>query len=498
MAQYFDTYRGIVIQNNDPHNAGRVKVFVPEVNITLLKNWNKQLNEDKNITHLGENTGTSLTPEIQDRLRKMLPWAEVSFPIFGMSSPAFFDAAANKSYIGNDGGLTSQDSNKTTEAFQKDASEEKNRQGSSPAPDNFAKAPRQTIYQGDINTGRTMCLPTNCGSGNPNQNSFPSIYFSYKKDSCIYDKVQLQPKTYLLCDSTIIPPSDDNPLDDFSTDKNTTISQITLDIQNPDISVNNKKVDVNATIFGIKCFIPINNNHINYNPPILFETSTSTSFPADYNNIPIKMTINGSNKITRDFYYSSSNGNNFVYKGGDMTIGINANNIQKITLATNGSPTKISKLQKILPLIIANLGLLQTLGNIIMPRGSSRGPMISRGGGGSELYNRVNSNLLPEKTRRNSLIGASNNASRYTQNLGRANSTDYKSDTNANLQGKPDMNGPYRPSDQNNNFKGMVSIPTPGAHVYVRFEKGDPQRPIVVGTFASQNDFKNIFGVDSK
>ena len=498
MGQYHGEYRGIVIQNNDPINAGRVKVFVPEVNVTLLKNWNKDLKEDKAVTHMGDNTGTSLTPEIQDRLRKMLPWAEVSFPIFGMSTPAFYDAAANKSYIGNDGGLTSQDSNKTAEAFEQDKSEESQRKNAGPTTDSHAKSPRQSIYQVDVNTGKTMCLPTNCGSGNPSQTSFPSIYLNYKKNSCIYDLIQNQPKSYPLCDTTIVPPSDTDPINDFGTDKNISISRITLDVQNPDITINDKKVDVNATIFGVKCFVPIDNTTIRYNPPILFETSTSSDFPANYNDIPIRMTINGSNKITQDFYYYTMNGNSYIYKAGNMTVGISADNINKITLATNGSPTNISKLQKILPLIIANLGLLQTIGNIIMPRGTTNNTMVSRGGGGGELYNHVNSSLLPEQTRRNSLIGAHNNASKYTQNQGRSNASDYKSNTEANLLGKPDMNGPYRPSDQNNNYKGVVSIPSPGAHVWVRFEQGDPNRPIVVGTFTSKNDMKNIYGSETK
>jgi len=494
MGQYNDQYRGIIINHNDPNNAGRVKVFVPEVNATLLTNWNKDLKNDKAITHMGDNTGTSLTREIQDRLRKMLPWAEVSYPIFGMSTPAFFDAAANISFIGNDGGLTSQDSNKTAEAFEQDKSEESQRKDAPPTTDSYAKSPRQTIYQVDVNTGKTMCLPVNCGNGNPNQTSFPSIYLGYKKNSCIYNLIQNQPKTYTIGE-TIIPPSDANPINDFNTDKNISISRITLDVQNPDITINDKKVDVNATIFGVKCFVPIDNSNLRYNPPILFETSTSSNFPENYNDIPIRMTINGSNKITQDFYYSSMNGNSYIYKAGNMAVGISADNINKITLATNGSPTNISKLQKILPLIIANLGLLQTLGNIIMPRGTTNKTMISRGGGGSELYNHVNSSLLPEQVRRNSLIGAHNNASRYTQNQGTRNMSDYKSNTEANIQGRPDMNGPYRSSDQNNNYKGIVSMPAPGAHVWVRFEQGDPNRPIIIGTFTSKNDMMNIYGM---
>ena len=497
---YPNIYRGIVIQDNDPNHAGRVKVFVPEVNVTLLKNWNQSKTEDKFITHIGDNTGTSLTPEIQDRLRKVLPWAEVMLPTFGMSTPAFYQADTNKSFIGNDNGLTSQESNKNNQAFQQDKTDETNRKNNPPAPDNTAKAPRQTVDQTNLNIGKVSCIPMDCGSTAAQNNTmkFPSIYLSYSKNTCIANMAQNLPQSYSLCDNNIVPPSPTNPVNDFSTPNNTTISNIELALENPDIFVNGKKIDVNSTIFGIKCFVPTNSNYIKYNPPILFAPSTSSNIPSNYSDIPIKMNINGSNKIDQNFYFVGTSGTQYTYKGGNMTININANNIQSTTLYTNGQPTQISKIQKILPLIIAVLGLLNSSNNITMPRGASNSPMISRGGGGSDLYNRVNSPLLPANIRKNSLLGGSNNASRETQNLGRNNLTDHPTTTQPNLQGKPDVDGPYRPSNQGNNFKGMVSIPSPGAHVFVRFEQGDANRPIIVGTFAAKNDYENIYGVEAK
>ena len=497
MNRYDRTYRGIVIQDNDPNHAGRVKVFVPEVNITLLKNWNQSKTDDKMITHMGDNTGTSLTPEIQDRLRKMLPWAEIMLPTFGMSTPAFYHASSNKSFGGNDGGLTSQDSNKTTQAFQQDQTEENNRKNRAYTPDPLGKPPRQSTDQTNLNIGKPTCLPMDCGnSSNQNNNfTFPSIYLSYEKNSCVANLAQSLPKSYSLCQNNIIPPSPSNPVNDAGSLNNTTISNIELSIENPIILVNGKQVDVNATIFGVKCFVPTNNNTINYNPPILFAPSVTNVIPANYSDIPIKMNINGSNKINTDFFFTGNSGALYSYKSGNITINIAANNILNTTLYTNGGVTQMSKIQKILPLIITGLGLLTSLSNIIMPRGSARSPMISRGGGGSNLYSNVNSNLLPDKIRRNSLLGGSNNASRETQNQGRNNLTQYPSDTQANLQGKPDTGGPYRPSDQGNNFKGIVSIPSPGAHVYVRFEQGDANRPIIIGTFAGKNDFEAIYGV---
>ena len=497
MIRYDSEYRGIVIQDNDPNHAGRVKVFVPEVNATLLKNWNQNKTEDKMITHMGDNTGTALTPEIQDRLRKMLPWAEVMLPTFGMSTNAFYHANSNKSFGGNDGGLTSQDSNKTAQAFQQDQTDENNRKNTTYTPDSLGKSPRQTVDQTNLNIGKPTCLPMDCGtSANQNNNfTFPSIYLSYEKNFCVANLAQSLPKSYSLCENNIIPPSPTKPLNDFSTLNNTTISNIELSVENPTILINGKTVDVNSTIFGVKCFVPTSNTTINYNPPILFAPSTTNVIPPNYTDIPIKMNINGSNKISSDFFFTGTSGALYSYKSGNITLNIAANNIVNTTLYTNGGATSMSKIQKILPLIITGLGLLANLKNIIMPRSPARSPMISRGGSGSNLYSNVNSNLLPDKIRRNSFLGGSNNASRETQNQGRNNLTSYPSDTQPNLQGKPDVGGPYRPSDQGNNFKGIVSIPSPGAHVFVRFENGDANRPIITGTFAGRNDYESMYGV---
>ena len=38
---YNGLYRGIVIQNNDPQQIGRVKVYVPGINLNQTKNWNQ-------------------------------------------------------------------------------------------------------------------------------------------------------------------------------------------------------------------------------------------------------------------------------------------------------------------------------------------------------------------------------------------------------------------------------------------------------------------------
>ena len=48
--KYFNSYRGIVVQNDDPEKMGRVKVFVPQVNMTLYDGWNNDRDTDKKFT----------------------------------------------------------------------------------------------------------------------------------------------------------------------------------------------------------------------------------------------------------------------------------------------------------------------------------------------------------------------------------------------------------------------------------------------------------------
>ena len=56
--------------------------------------------------------------------------------------------------------------------------------------------------------------------------------------------------------------------------------------------------------------------------------------------------------------------------------------------------------------------------------------------------------------------------------------------------------GPMRSPDYNNDWKGMISIPGVGAHVWVTFDNGDVNYPIIVGTFAAQSDYKGIFEIE--
>ena len=493
MNNYNDTYRGIVIQNNDPENAGRVKVYVPEVNAALIKNWSD--NEKREIiAHMGANTGTTITPALMQRLRTMLPWARVSLPVFGMSTPAFYEASTNTSFKGNDSGLESQKSNKSPQFFKKDKQDEQNRKGKPLSPDPFAKAPRQTITDITIQSNN-QCFPYSCGSPNNGNGggSFPSIWLSYRANSCLNEKIRQLPRTYDICDSVFsdVPPS---PVTDFEVEDNTTILSARLDIVNPQITIDNNNIELKNTIFGTNCFEIEDSDRLLYSPPITFEEDTGQP-PSNYSNIPINFIINGNDKISDTFFLQKIEPDSYRYISGKTVLTVAAANIRNVALVTNGKETNMSKLTKLIPMVLAGLGFIQNLSNVVMPRGTSGGPMMSRGGGGGSLYNRVNSPLLPAKMRRNALIGGNNPVSRETTNQGRKPSFSLPNQPGANQQGSIDTKGPYRPSDQGNNFKGMISIPSPGSHVSVRFEQGNINRPIVESTFAGRSDYANIAGV---
>ncbi len=95
--QYLGNYQGIVIQNNDPERRGRVKVFVPHIAATLYENWNKTFKDgaDKHFVFPDRITNPDLY-KIMPYLKEVLPWAEVSMPIFGGSASGRFNAFKNK------------------------------------------------------------------------------------------------------------------------------------------------------------------------------------------------------------------------------------------------------------------------------------------------------------------------------------------------------------------------------------------------------------------
>jgi len=89
MKKYYGNYIGVVIQNNDPEQSGKVKVFVPHISSTIYNDWVKST-DNKSIKFIGNNIDEDITGIIDD-LKKITPWAECAAPLVGESSSGRFN-----------------------------------------------------------------------------------------------------------------------------------------------------------------------------------------------------------------------------------------------------------------------------------------------------------------------------------------------------------------------------------------------------------------------
>ena len=94
MKEFYGNYVGIVVQNNDPERAGKIKVYVPHVSASVYKRWIER-KSNKKFKFLGANIDTvlsqslsggefnqteNLTP-ILEELKQVLPWAHCAAPL---------------------------------------------------------------------------------------------------------------------------------------------------------------------------------------------------------------------------------------------------------------------------------------------------------------------------------------------------------------------------------------------------------------------------------
>ena len=83
-------YLGIVVQNNDPERAGKVKIFVPHVTPSVYESWyNKK--GDKKFSFIGKNLDSDLN-DIIEPLKEILPWAQCALPLAGSSGSGRYNA----------------------------------------------------------------------------------------------------------------------------------------------------------------------------------------------------------------------------------------------------------------------------------------------------------------------------------------------------------------------------------------------------------------------
>ena len=281
---YNGLYRGIVIQNNDPQQSGRVKVYVPGINLNQTKNWNQAQEEDKFFKVMGANTGSSLSPQILDSQKERLLWAEVMLPMMGMSSPGFYNAPSDSYYIGNDSGYISQDSNKSAEAFAKDKQQSQNRPAKSPLP-TYGQPPRTNT---DLNfpvNGLQFCLPDKCDKTG-------AVKSNLKKTNSPLDSVIDQiPSEFVPQVLDLDPP--------ISNDNNSVVS-IDVNVINPSIFLNDVKLSEDNPLFNRECFNAVDTtNMLPFDTPLLYEdTDEAPSYT--YSDLPVGLIINDKK---RGIYY---------------------------------------------------------------------------------------------------------------------------------------------------------------------------------------------------
>jgi hypothetical protein len=95
-------YKGIVIQNDDPSQGGRVKVFIPLIHTSLLPLTEQDYGKNVNFGTFGKNINNQNKDQVDltnymEVLKQKLPWATVLQPIVGETGNAKFNSATTLS-----------------------------------------------------------------------------------------------------------------------------------------------------------------------------------------------------------------------------------------------------------------------------------------------------------------------------------------------------------------------------------------------------------------
>lgn len=97
-------YTGTIVQNNDPHGYGRVKVWVPAVgpalqDIQQMISSNNPQRKDIDFKFPGDAGGIPVV--ILNKLKDILPWGQVLNPIFGAGGSGVYNSKLNDSFVHN-------------------------------------------------------------------------------------------------------------------------------------------------------------------------------------------------------------------------------------------------------------------------------------------------------------------------------------------------------------------------------------------------------------
>jgi len=88
--KHYGNYLGIVVQNNDPDQYGRVKIFIPHLTPIVYSSWFDQDKDRAIQSIIGGNINDDSMP-ILNELKQILPWAECAAPLVGESATGRFN-----------------------------------------------------------------------------------------------------------------------------------------------------------------------------------------------------------------------------------------------------------------------------------------------------------------------------------------------------------------------------------------------------------------------
>ena len=539
MTDYPLNYRGIIIQNDDPQQMGRVKVWVPHVNLALYDKWNNVRDKDKMFTYPGANLSSSLTPEILLRLKTALPWAQVKQPIIGMGTSVTYNADQDHAEISNDSHQSNQATvinpntapttpaqatpsiaNRLAESnmLQKPAASTINNpvaatpssslgymsSAASPAAPITPLITTTTTPIPQQNTDNVSVLIT----GHGGKASRIGVAFTSTSDDGL---APLSGKITGLSGATT-----GTQLFTFATPTLTTtttkppqLSQLSDNIEKVSISItghggrasrigvmfsqtaDDGSVPLNGKIAGLSGATKVNQT-FNFSAPLTFSQGN------DPNTKSIAMELVSANgqKVSTTAANVKYDGTNLVVDKNGNLITVPKAQITGINIAITDPNTVVNFSSSRLGTVSKLLGEYQSTphNTVVTPPASISAPSNNLGGGGGDLFNLVNSSFLTPDAITKDTIGGVNPDSKQGSNYGRRLPpiVDPNKTKGINQTLPADSKPPMLGNTQGNKVKGSISIPGVGAHVSVYFENGDPLYPIVDGIFYTQEDFAGI------
>jgi len=503
MTKYPHSYRGIVIQNDDPDKIGRVKVFVPEVNMTLFDKWNKDKTVDKHVTYPGNNLASSLTPEILLRLKQALPWGQVKQPIFGMGTAGFYNADSDHYEPTNDSNKTVQSNDlntslpptpitsladrlsgtpymvspNNTKTTQVVALSPENTLSHIVAPDTVSTAPAitKTPTPSANPTEDNISQITISITGNPNRRRFVGVTATTdvggpnEFTASIARTTQLVTQTF---SKPILYTADVTPT------KVTTPTSVPVNIIQPNgqiLATNSSALTLTGTQFEV---------NIGGNARLRRRVSVQASASLEGSGVADSIQTPTTYAAPRTYIFNADDISHWVVQTVDATQQPNLSSPRLGVLSQVLAPYQTVEAKPTTP---------------ILPPGIINTPQYNHGGGAGNMFNMPNSKFLPAYNLLQNNIGSTNMQSKQGGNMGTTipSTLDPNKIYGLNQQLQPDILPPIIGNTQNNKVKGMISIPGVGSHVSVYFDNGDPLYPIVDGVFYNQEDYAGLHDLAS-